>query len=120
MVRRMVEFFYTGDYEGCDRPDQALGEEKPEGNDGSSEEDGLTPLCLHARMFALADMYQVDRLQSLTVSRYGKEVDRGAKMRDLLNSITDVYQLTPSSVRALRDKAVVALRTGVGKPTRSL
>ncbi|GAB1320967.1 BTB domain-containing protein [Madurella fahalii] len=118
MVRRMVEYFYTGDYEDCSRSEQAPTEKKPENNGSSSEEDGLTPLRLHAKMFALADMYQVDHLQSLAVSKYGKELGWGAKIQDILDSIPDVYQLTPSSVRALRDRAVVALRAELGKPTR--
>jgi hypothetical protein len=69
-------------------------------------------------MFALADMYQVDRLQSLAVTKYGKALEKNPSIEDLLDSISDVYQLTPPSVRALRDKAVVALRLHLERTRR--
>ena len=118
----MVEYFYTGDYENCgSQSRQTPGtEKKPAGDHVDKEENDVAALCLHAQMFALAEMYQIDPLQSLAVTKYGKELERGASMQDLLGSIPDVYQLTPSSVRPLRDRAVMAVRTGVRKPTRSL
>ena len=124
LVRRMIEFFYTGDYQDWgDQPSQVPGEKQKknhENRDNDSEENTVTALCLHAKMFALADMYQVDRLQSMAVAKYGKELERGASMQDVLDSIPDVYQLTPSTVRALRDRAIIAVRTGVRKPTQRL
>lgn len=114
MVRRMVEYFYTGDYADCDEPAKDASKEKPERGD----EEGLTALCVHARMFALADMYQVDRLQSLAVTKYGKALERSSGIQDLFDSIPDVYKLTPDSVRALRDKAVLALRAKLWQAMR--
>lgn len=117
VVRRMVDYFYTGDYGDpivpTQTPDQCP--VKPE----SSNEEELPPLRLHARMFALADMYQVDHLQTLAVNKYGKAVDRTSSFQDLLDSIPDVYQLTPSSVRALRDKAIIAFRAELERAPRS-
>ncbi|KAK4148497.1 hypothetical protein C8A00DRAFT_47652 [Chaetomidium leptoderma] len=112
MVRRMVDYFYTGDYK--DRSEsipQDRSKEKPKCSDGER----LTALCIHARMFALADMYQVDHLQSLAATKYGKALEEQPNTEELLNSISDVYQLTPASVRALRDKAVVAFRVQLGR-----
>jgi len=114
MVRRMVEYFYTGDYTDCSASTQDPSKDKP----GCSDEEGLTALCIHARMFALADIYQVDRLQSLAASKYGKALEKRSNIHDLLDSISDIYQLTPCSVRALRDMAVVALRVELGRATR--
>ncbi|KAL8402626.1 hypothetical protein RB596_009117 [Gaeumannomyces avenae] len=113
MVRRMVEYFYTADYTDCNEATRDLSKEQP-----GSDELGLTALCIHARMFALADIYQVDRLQSLAATKYGKELEKRFNIQDLFGSIPDVYQLTPCSVRALRDKAVVALRVGLGRENR--
>ncbi|AEO59864.1 hypothetical protein MYCTH_2020741, partial [Thermothelomyces thermophilus ATCC 42464] len=98
MVRRMVEYFYTGNYKDCGEPTQDPSKETPE----CSDEEGLTALCIHARVFALAEMYQVDGLQSLAVTKYGKALARSTNIQDLLDSIPDVYQLTPCTVRALR------------------
>ena len=53
MVRRMVEYFYTGDYKDCSESTQEQGKEKSE----CSGEEMPIALCIHARMFALADMY---------------------------------------------------------------
>ncbi|KAL8364645.1 hypothetical protein RB595_003769 [Gaeumannomyces hyphopodioides] len=79
---------------------------------------GLAASCIHARMFALADMYQVDHLQSLAATKYGKALEKRSNIQDLLDSIPDVYQLTPCSVRALRNKAVTALRVELGRTKR--
>ncbi|KAK4134630.1 hypothetical protein BT67DRAFT_379345, partial [Trichocladium antarcticum] len=110
IVRRMVEYFYTGDYKDCNESTQDPNQEKPE----CSDEEGLTALCIHARMFALADMYHVDRLQSLAVTKYSKAMEKTPNIGDLLDSISDVYRLTPPSVRTLRDKVIVAFRVQLG------
>lgn len=109
----MVEFFYIGDYEGCDiQLSPVVGtDETPAGNPADEERNDLTPLRLHAQMFALAEMYQVDPLQSLAVAKYIKDVEMGATIEDMLQSIPDIYDLTPISARSLRDKAVIAVRT---------
>ncbi|EJT76900.1 hypothetical protein GGTG_06814 [Gaeumannomyces tritici R3-111a-1] len=114
MVRRMVEYFYISNYTDCNEATLDPSKEKLE----RSGEEGLTALCIHARMFALADIYQVDRLQSLAATKYGKALEKRSNLQDLLDSIPDVCQLTPCSVRALRDKAVVALRVELGQATR--
>lgn len=114
MVRRMVEYFYTADYKDCGESTQDPSKETPE----CSDEEGLTALCIHARVFALAEMYQVDGLQSLAVTKYGNAVARSANIQDLLDSIPDVYQLTPCTVRALRDKVIVGLHVELGRTTR--
>lgn len=107
MVRRMVDFFYTGDYK-----DEDGGHGEPE----CSGDGGLSPLRIHARMFALADMYQVDDLMTLAVGKYVKALKQGAGPTELLEPIPDVYRSTPSSVRALRDKAVAAIRGELERP----
>jgi hypothetical protein len=110
----MVEYFYTGDYKDCSESTQEQGKEKSE----CSGEEMPTALCIRARMFALADMYQVDRLQSLAVTKYGKALEKRPNIKDLLDSSSDVYQLTPPSVRALRDKAIMGLRVQLGRTRR--
>lgn len=116
MVRRMVDYFYTGDYTYCSESPQDLCQGKPE----HSDEEAFPEMRVHARMFALAEMYQVDGLRTLAVTKYG-EATVGAKspsIQELLDSIPDIYQLTPSSVRLLRDKVVVTLRAELGRATR--
>ena len=108
MVRRMIDYFYRGNYNDGNGPRLPLDfcDEKP----NCSNDNELPALCIHARMFALADMYQVEGLRNLAVTKYGEELNQGPSIKDILDSIPDVYQLTPSSVRTLRDKAVLALR----------
>ncbi|KAK4033062.1 hypothetical protein C8A01DRAFT_50278 [Parachaetomium inaequale] len=114
MVRRIVDYFYTGDYKDCSESTQDLSKEKP----GYSDEEKVTALYIHVRMFTLADIYQLDCLQSLAVTKYGKALEKKPSTKDLLDSISDVYQLTPPSVRALRDRAVVALRVQLEQKRR--
>jgi len=40
------------------------------------------------------------------------------RLFSFLDLITDIYQLTPSSVWGLRERVVTAVRAGVRKPTR--
>ncbi len=57
-------------------------------------------------------MYQVHLhpLQGLAVTKYSRALGMTPKVEELLDSIPDVYQLTPASVRGLRDKAIMAFR----------
>ncbi|KAK0631332.1 hypothetical protein B0T14DRAFT_559145 [Immersiella caudata] len=114
LVRRLAEYFYTGDYKDWpNRSSQIPGTaEKPVDDDAVEDADGLTSLHLHAQIFALAEMYQVDSLHGLAAAKYDDEVV-GTAMPGLLDSIPDAYDLTPSSVRALRDKAIIAVHTAI-------
>ncbi len=103
----MVEYFYTGDYGNFGESMQKQGKEKSE----CSDEETPPALRLHAQVFALAEMYQVNPLQDLAVTKYSKALGTIPDIERLLDSIPDVYQLTPTSVRALRDKAIIAFRT---------
>ncbi len=108
----MVNYFYSGNYEADKVPDR----DKPESGD---EDNKLTALRLHAKMFALAHMYQVDDLESLAVAKYRNALgNQLVAIDDLLNSIPDVYELTPPSVRALRDQVILAVRTRLLSGTR--
>lgn len=115
MVRRMVDYFYLDNYEDRNEQPEDPSEEKP----NRSDDEELSALRIHARMFALADMYQVDGLQKLAVAKYGKAMNKNPRIEDILESIPDVYQLTPSSVRLLRSVAVLALRLQLERSKRS-
>jgi hypothetical protein len=103
----MVEYFYTGDYEDTLEPRQDPGDEELRYKDN---DESPTALCLHASMFALADMYQVDGLKSLAVTKYSSTVAEGANIHDILGSIQAVYGLTPSSVQTLSSRGREASR----------
>ncbi len=103
----MIEYFYTGDYGNSDESMQKQGKEKSACSNGET----LPALRLHAQVFALADMYHVNHLQELAVTEYSKALKAIPDIENLLESIPDVYHLAPSSVRALRDKVIIAFRT---------
>ncbi|KAI6258967.1 hypothetical protein MCOR31_010439 [Pyricularia oryzae] len=65
-------------------------------------------------MFALANIYQVDQLQNLAAAKYDKAVEETSHIQDVLDSIPDIYGLTPDSVRTLREIAVMAVRIKLG------
>ena len=101
MVRRMIDYFYTLDYADGERPK-------------SFPEKGPYLPRIHATMFALANMYQVDGLQSLAASKFAKALKEGGtlsvRFSNVIVSIPDVYELTPCSVRTLLDMAVEGFR----------
>lgn len=109
MVRHMIQYFYTGDYTNCGKTTQSHNAESPEDRDKD-----LNPLRTHAKMFALADMYQIEGLMNLAATRYGEALDKHISVEEIFDSIPDVYGLTPETVRALRDRVVLALRTKLG------
>ncbi|KAK5659736.1 hypothetical protein OQA88_947 [Cercophora sp. LCS_1] len=112
LVRRMVEYFYRGDYEDHrSSPDIPIEDNKPAEPDESDAGHDISKLQLHARMFALADMYQVEGLQSLATAKYMAALESSTNMKQILQSVPDVFNLTPPSARQLRDKVVVALRS---------
>ncbi|KAK2054935.1 hypothetical protein LY76DRAFT_596505 [Colletotrichum caudatum] len=93
-VRKMIDFMYTGDY--------TLDHESQK----TDAENYADDLQAHARLFALAEKYQVDDLQSLSAGRYERMLENGFGVNGFLASLRDVYLLTPSSVRRLRDSAI--------------
>lgn len=61
MVRRMIDYLYTGEY---------AGQITEPGMD--DETDSISPLRVHAMMFALADKYLIEGLQALSAASYAK------------------------------------------------
>jgi hypothetical protein len=91
IVDKMIDYFYNGDY------DVAV--------TSVIEEQTISALRIHARMFALADKYAVDVLLSLSAAKYSDRLI-DSEILEFLGSIPDVYTLTPSLARGLRDQAI--------------
>ncbi|EHA58498.1 hypothetical protein MGG_16547 [Pyricularia oryzae 70-15] len=53
-------------------------------------------------------------LQNLAAAKYDKAVEETSHIQDVLDSIPDIYGLTPDSVRTLREIAVMAVRIKLG------
>ncbi|KAL6406003.1 hypothetical protein AUP68_10561 [Ilyonectria robusta] len=96
MVRRMVDFFYTGDYTG-------------ESEDNTSE-DAIPILSVHTTMFALADKYNMEELRVLSAKKYSENLKKNPDVVNFLLSISEVYNSTPTSSRGLRDPALAFAR----------
>ena len=92
-VERLVAFFYHTDYEKAS-------------TEGTSE----SPFQLHARMFALADQYDIPELLLRAAERYRETCVNSWDSLDFLSSISTVYESTPASVVELRQTACVAIR----------
>jgi hypothetical protein len=56
-------------------------------------------------MVSLADKYAIDTLLSLSVTEYSDRL-RNSDMLELIGPIHDVFTLTPSNVREIRDTAI--------------
>ena len=78
----MVHFFYNLDYDG----------HPPDGTD-------MSPLQLHARMFALADHYDVLSLSTITVEKYSSRSAVSCMPIEFLASVQDIYETTPVRIR---------------------
>ncbi|PTU19813.1 hypothetical protein P175DRAFT_0524143 [Aspergillus ochraceoroseus IBT 24754] len=92
MVKNLVDYLYTLDYNENLR---TLNQECPS---------PISGLQVHARMFALADKYDIKALQVLSSEKYSNMLESSSIGSEFLGSIPDVYTLTPPSVKALRDK----------------
>jgi hypothetical protein len=91
-LKKLVNFFYDSEYDDC----------LPEDAD-------LSLLQLHARMFALADQYDIPGLKTLAAEKYSSRCTTSQTL-ELLVSLRDVYETTPPSIRRLRHTAYIAVR----------
>jgi hypothetical protein len=90
---RLVQFLYNMDYD----------EVMPLDAD-------LSVLQLHARMFALADKYEISDLLSVAANKYSARCLTAWEPSEFLSSIPDVYDGTPPSISTLRRHAYTAIR----------
>ncbi|CAI6099692.1 unnamed protein product [Clonostachys chloroleuca] len=91
IVNKMIDYFNNGDYDVSAVPE--------------IEEQNISALQFHARMFSLADKYAVDILMLLSAAKYLDRL-RNSEIVEFLGSIPAVYELTPSYVRDLRNEAI--------------
>ncbi|KAF4461892.1 Kelch 21 [Fusarium albosuccineum] len=95
LVRRMVDYFYTGDY----------GEMISDDGGADTEED-IPPLSLHTAMLALADKYDIKELRLLATKKYAAELRSDADSSDFIRSVTDIYNLPFEVSSGLRERAL--------------
>lgn len=89
----MVDYFYIGDY-ATDLTEEDRGK-------------GVTSVLLvHAEMFALADKYAIEGLETLAADKYERDLRRRSNAHEFFLSIPTIYELTPASSRGLRDKVL--------------
>jgi hypothetical protein len=89
IVEKLVQYFYVGDYTGLSEEDKNA---YPE----------MSELQLHARVFALADKYDVQSLCDLSAEKYSSRLQDHVDVVEFLHSVPDVYNLTPPPVERLR------------------
>jgi len=103
-LKKMVNFFYNMSYDD-DIPEETEQETGP----------CISPLQLHARMFALGDRYDISGLREVAVKKYSSKCAVAWIPLEFLESISDVYGRTPASLRQLRDAACVVARKNLPK-----
>jgi speckle-type POZ protein len=103
VVQRMVDYLYTGDYETGDEFVSEVPEQKAEAAQ-------LNALEIHAIMFAMADEYLIDGLQIVSANKYWTTLANERNLFTFFASISNIYTLTPSHNRTLRDKAIQFVR----------
>ncbi|KAL2009614.1 hypothetical protein VTN00DRAFT_5421 [Thermoascus crustaceus] len=103
MVQKFVDYLYTANYdESMQTADQECAPP-------------ISTLQVHARMFALADKYDVKALQMLSSEEYSNRLESSSTALEFLESIPDVYTLTAPSVKSLRDKVTRFARINLEK-----
>jgi hypothetical protein len=71
---------------------------------------GMSPLQLHARMFGLADEYDIPGLLPMAARKYLVRCVDFWEPLEFLTSIPDVYDAAPARVPMLRRTACTAIR----------
>lgn len=92
-LKKLVNFFYSSEYDDC-----------------LPEDANVSLLQLHARMFSLADQYDIPSLSNLAAEKYSSRCIASWTPLELLVSLQDVYETTPLSIRRLHNTACMAVR----------
>ena len=103
-LKKMVQFFYSMSYD-----DKILEVTERE------TESPISLLQLHARMFALGDRYDIPGLMDVAVNKYSSRCTVSWEPLQFLESICDIYERTPSSVKDLRNAACIRMRKHLPK-----
>ena len=102
-LENMVDFFYSMDYDDS-IPEDTKAEPPPH----------ISPLQLHAQMFALGDRYDISGLRDVAVKKYSSRCAISEPL-EIIGSVYDIYERTPTSIRQLRNLACIRMRDHLPK-----
>jgi hypothetical protein len=74
----------------------------------------LSPLTIHAAMYALGDKYQVQGLSQIAKEKFESCLHHHANSSDFVSAVQVAYTSTPESNRGLRDAVLSAFRAHFG------
>ncbi|ODM20083.1 hypothetical protein SI65_05069 [Aspergillus cristatus] len=118
LVKQMVEYFYTLDYQipgnGENTPSQPKREESPGDADEFLESSKpprepvptFDPLCFHILMYSLADRMFIRGLKILSQQNVERELVQQLDAALFPQAIVEIYNSTPPEDRGLRDLAI--------------
>jgi hypothetical protein len=92
-LKKMIDFLYSTDYD-----------------EDSLEVANTSVLQLHAQIFLLAGRYNIPGLLSIAVKKFRARCVDFWDALELLQSMRDVYKLTPPSMIRLRETACVVIQ----------
>ena len=75
----------------------------------------LSDLILHARLYALGDMYDIPGLRKTAASKFKTGADRNSDKEEYLEAAVEAYSCTPETDRTLRDLVVETLVKAPGR-----
>jgi hypothetical protein len=93
LLEKLVQFFYTLDY-----------------SDVVPVNTEMSPLQLHAKMFGLADEYDIPGLLGVAASKYSARCLDSWEPLEFLTSIPDMCDAAPARISLLRHTACMAIR----------
>ena len=103
-LKKMVQFFYSMSYD----------DDIPEVTERETVSLS-SPLQLYVRMFALGDRYDIPGLRDVAAKKCSSRCAASWEPLEFIESIRDVYEGTPPSIRYLRNPACILTRKNLPK-----
>ncbi|KAJ5208012.1 hypothetical protein N7449_002391, partial [Penicillium cf. viridicatum] len=118
LVKGMIDYLYTPDYEvelpppetnPPQQPDGEKAQDNPEMPADIPEDVGTACgiLSFHILMYSLADRMFINGLKAISKENVGKELAQRLDARTFPHAIYEIYSSTPANDRGLRDMAVI-------------
>lgn len=108
----MIQFLYLSDYSDNSNIGESGGTDST-GNNHQDDADtegfapgDLGPLLLHARVYAVAEQYDMPDLKTLAKEKYEESVGRNWNSASFVASLKIIYETTPESDRDLKGVAL--------------
>ncbi|KAG6087041.1 hypothetical protein E4U15_000176 [Claviceps sp. LM218 group G6] len=113
LVRRMLDYIYTSDYDELSSKDPT--EEGQEPSQNIAKVGPAPQVMLHVKMMELGEMYLVEGLVQLASKRFMKVLTSETTTNIFVDIIPEVYALESNSANGIRNNVVGCMRERLAK-----